>query len=54
MIYISEQGRTQDFFPGEARLSTLFEGKSKRGREAPERGEGVSLPHEGAFVNEVK
>ena len=26
---------------GGARLSTIFDGKSKRGREAPERGEGV-------------
>ena len=28
-------------FPGGARLSTVLEGKRKRGREAPERGKGV-------------
>ena len=39
-----DQGRTQEFFPGGARsLSTIFDGKSKRGRKAP-------LPHEGAFA----
>ena len=35
------QGRTQEFFSwggGGARLSKIFEGKRKRGREAPERG----------------
>ena len=31
-------------FSGGARLSTIFEGKRKRGREAPERGEGVPPP----------
>ena len=51
------QGRTQDVFPGGggARLSTILDGKRKRGRAAPERGEGVGggtppLPHEGAFA----
>ena len=36
-----QQGRTQEFLPGGARLSKIFDGQSKRGREAPERGEGV-------------
>ena len=40
------QGRTQEFFPGGARLSTILEGKRRRGC-----GRGVSpLPHEGAFA----
>ena len=31
----------RNFFLGGARLSTIFERQRKRGREAPERGEGV-------------
>ena len=40
-VCVCVQGRTQEIFSGGARLSTIFEGKRKRGREAPERGEGV-------------
>ena len=53
--HVFKQGRTQEFVPGGgARLSTIFERKRKRGREAPERGEGVGggvspLPHPGSF-----
>ena len=36
------QGRTQEFFPGGGgKIIYIFEGKRKRGREAPEREEGV-------------
>ena len=34
-------GRMEDFFSGCARLFALIVGQRKRGREAPERGEGV-------------
>ena len=44
-------GRMEDFFSGCARLFALIVGQRKRGREAPERGEGVSpLPHQGVFA----
>ena len=50
-MYAWPQGRTQDFFRGGARFA-IFEGIRKRGRKAPERGEGLGggVPDEGAFA----